>query len=248
VTRALSFGRAAASYERVRPSYSPEALDLVIERLGLGADAEVLDLGAGTGKLTRALVDRFMRVTAVEPDAAMRAVLSRGTGCHVVLEGRAEEIPLADRSVDAVFAGQAFHWFSTPEAVAEIGRVLRPCGGLVMIWNTWSRPEPPEPEAAQTLIRSVLDQVVRREPVDEGWDAWQRCFDGSAFEAVHEEQIQTRMLDISGEDLVTLTLSTSPFLVLPSDEHERVESELRRLITGDYRLPVETRLYWTRLT
>src|SRR5262249_1448975 len=132
--------------------------------------------------------------------------------------------------------------------VAEIGRVLRPRGGLVMIWNAWSRPEPPEPEAAQDIIRSVLDGVVRRESVDEGWDAWQRCFDGSAFEAVHEEQIQTRRLDISGEGLVTLTLSTSPFLVLPSDEHERVESELRRLITGNYRLPVETHLYWTRLT
>lgn len=245
MTRALSFGRSAASYDRVRPDYSADALDLVSFRLGLGLDAEVLDLGAGTGKLTRQLVARFAGVTAVEPDAAMRAVLGRATSC-LVLEGTAEAIPLPDGAVDAVFVGQAFHWFANADAVREIGRVLRPRGGLVLIWNAWSRPEPPEPEAARAIIRGVVDRV-RREPVDEGRDDWLRCFDGSGFEPVQEEQVPARRLDISGEDLVTLTLSTSPFGVLPPDEGTTVEHELRRLITGQYRLPVETRLYWTSL-
>jgi SAM-dependent methyltransferase len=247
VNRALSFGRGAVEYERVRPEYSQEALDLVTARLGLEPEAEVLDLAAGTGKLTRALVERFARVTAVEPDPGMRAVLSQVTDCYLVLEGRAEAIPLPDGAVDAVFVGQAFHWFSTPEAVAEMARVLRPGGGLVMIWNAWSKPEPREPDAAATIIQRVLDGV-RRAAVDKGPDDWLRCFDGSGFEPVHEENIPTRMLEISGENFVTLTLSTSPFLVLPPDERKHVESELRRLITGDYRLPVETRLHWTRLT
>jgi ubiquinone/menaquinone biosynthesis C-methylase UbiE len=247
VNRALSFGRGAVEYDRVRPEYSSEALDLVTKRLGLRPDAEVLDLAAGTGKLTRALVPRFGRVVAVEPDPGMRAILGQVTDCVVVLEGRAEAIPLPDRSVDAVFVGQAFHWFSTSEAVTEIARVLRPGGGLAMIWNAWSKPEPREPEAAAAIIEDVLDRV-RREAGDEGADDWLRCFDGSAFEAVHEEDIPTRLLDIDGGDFVTLTLSTSPFLVLPAGERERVESELRRLVTGDYRLPVETRLHWTRLS
>jgi ubiquinone/menaquinone biosynthesis C-methylase UbiE len=246
VERALSFGRGAGEYDRVRPDYSAEALDLVTERLGLRPDAEVLDLAAGTGKLTRPLVERFARVTAVEPDPGMREVLGRVTDCHLVLEGRAEAIPLPDRSVDAVFVGQAFHWFSTPEAVTEIARVLRAGGGLVMIWNAWSKPEPPEPEAAAAIIKGIVDRV--RRPSEDSGDDWLRCFDGSGFETVHEEHVPTRMVDTSGDDFVTLTLSTSPFLVLPAEEREHAESELRRLVTGDYRLPVETRLYWTRLT
>src|SRR5205085_4472861 len=132
-------------------------------------------------KLTRPLVERFSRVTAVEPDPGMRAVLSQATTCHLVLEGRAEAIPLADESVDAVFVGQAFHWFSTAEALAEIARVLRPCGGLVLIWNAWSRPEPPEPEAA----RRIIDDVIERssgEPVRDCAD-WLRLFDSSPFES-----------------------------------------------------------------
>jgi ubiquinone/menaquinone biosynthesis C-methylase UbiE len=247
VSRALSFGRGAEAYDRVRPEYSAEALDLVTARLGLVRDAEVLDLAAGTGKLTRALVERFARVTAVEPDPGMRAVLGRVTDSHSVLEGRAEEIPLQDDTVDAVFVGQAFHWFSTREAVAEIERVLRPCGGLVLIWNAWSRPEPPEPEPAQAIIRRIVDEA-RREKRDEGAEEWLRCFDGSSFQPVREETVPTRMLEISGDDFVTLTLSTSPFGVLEPGERERVEAELRRLVIGDYRIPVETRLYWTRLS
>lgn len=245
MSRALSFGHGADDYDRVRPEYSAEALDLVTERLGLSPDAEVLDLAAGTGKLTRPLVERFARVTAVEPDPGMLARLRRVTDCYAALEGRAEEIPLPDGSVDVVFVGQAFHWFSTDEALTEIARVLRPVGGLVLIWNAWTKPEPPEPEDASRIIEEVVERVSG-EPVRDR-SHWLRLFDASPFEAPREEEIPTRSLAISGDDLVTLTLSTSPFGVLPPDERASVESELRRLITGAYRLPVETRLYWTRL-
>ncbi len=248
VTRALSFGRGAASYDRVRPDYSPEVVDLPASRLGLGSDAHVLDLGAGTGKLTRLLVERFARVTAVEPDESMRAVLSQVTDCYLALEGRAEAIPLADASIDAVFVGQAFHWFDVDEALAEIARVLRPRGGLVLVWNSWWRTEPPIPRAATDLMQRVKERpslgVI---PVEAREWEWRSCFAGSLFEAAREERIETQQVGMGAESLVTLYLSTSPFGTLPPDEFEATERELRRLVVGEYILPVETELYWTRL-
>ena len=125
----LSFGRVAELYHRVRPPYSQEALDLAQEVLGLTRDVRVLDLAAGTGRLTHELALRFEHVVAVEPNDAMRALIEDGD----VLAGTAEEIPLEDASVDAVFVGEAFHWFDPELAIPEIARVLRPGGGLAMI-------------------------------------------------------------------------------------------------------------------
>lgn len=246
VTRALSFGRGAAEYERVRPEYSAEALDLVTERLALGPDAEVLDLAAGTGKLTRPLVERFARVTAVEPDPGMRAVLVQVTDCYKVLDGRAESIPLADESVDAVFVGQAFHWFDKERALAEMARVLRPHGGVVLLWNTWWDTEPALPEAARALLDRVRGQADRQPIVEKEPDR-SAFFEANGFADVRVEDVPTRTLGISGADLVTLYLSTSPFGILPADELASVEAELRRLVTGSYRLPVRTELEWSRL-
>jgi ubiquinone/menaquinone biosynthesis C-methylase UbiE len=247
--RATSFGQRATEYDRVRPEYSAEALDLAVSRLGLGAGADVLDLGAGTGKLTRALVERFRTVVAVEPDPGMRGVLTRSSEAHRVLEGRAEEIPLPDESVDAVFVAQAFHWFDTDAALPEIARVLRPGGGLVLIWNAWFDPEPPLPGEAKELMRSVAEragvQPIRVE--DEGWE-WQSRFEGTGFEPLREEKIEAQPWPIDGERFVTLTLSTSLYGTLPPDEFERVERRLRELVTGEYQLPMRTELYWTRLS
>jgi ubiquinone/menaquinone biosynthesis C-methylase UbiE len=106
VRLAPSFGNVAETYHRVRPGYSQEVLDRAVSVLGLDARACVLDLAAGTGRLTRELARRFARVIAVEPDEAMRALIADGE----VLAGAAEAIPGADASVDAVFVGEAFHW------------------------------------------------------------------------------------------------------------------------------------------
>ncbi|WP_422749248.1 class I SAM-dependent methyltransferase [Mycobacterium sp. WMMD1722] len=128
----LSFGAQAAAYERGRPSYPPEAIDWL-----LPPDArDVLDLGAGTGKLTTRLVERGLDVVAVDPIPEMLEVLSGSLPDTPALLGTAEEIPLADDSVDAVLVAQAWHWFDPERAAKEVARVLRPGGRLGLVWNT----------------------------------------------------------------------------------------------------------------
>ncbi len=126
--RALSFGTAADAYDLARPAYPVDAVRFCLPE---GAQ-RVLDLGAGTGKLTSVLLDLGLEVVAVEPDDAMRAHVDTRA---VVLAGTAEDVPVADCSVDAVLVGQAWHWFSGPKAVASVDRVLRSGGTLGLLWN-----------------------------------------------------------------------------------------------------------------
>ncbi|MDV3130039.1 class I SAM-dependent methyltransferase [Mycobacterium sp. 21AC1] len=130
--RSLSFGSEAAAYERGRPSYPPEAIDWL---LPAGA-RDVLDLGAGTGKLTTRLVERGLDVVAVDPIPEMLERLSNSLPDTPALLGTAEEIPLPDNSVDTVLVAQAWHWFDPERAVRELTRVLRPGGRLGLVWNT----------------------------------------------------------------------------------------------------------------
>jgi len=130
--RSLSYSEEAAAYERGRPSYPPEAIDWLLSR-----DAhDVLDLGAGTGKLTIRLVERGLHVVAVDPIPEMLELLSASLPDTPALLGTAEEIPLPDNSVDSVLVAQAWHWFDPERAVKEVARVLRPGGRLGLVWNT----------------------------------------------------------------------------------------------------------------
>lgn len=130
---AAKFAGVADAYERGRPGYPPAVIGALSAELGLDRGARVLDLAAGTGKLTRALVAGGLDVVAVEPLASLRAVLSAAVGPERVLEGIAEAIPLPAGSVDAVTVADAFHWFDQGPALLEIRRVLRPGGGLALI-------------------------------------------------------------------------------------------------------------------
>ncbi|HEY1917031.1 MAG TPA: class I SAM-dependent methyltransferase [Streptosporangiaceae bacterium] len=129
--QAASFGAAASVYERSRPSYPDEAIDWLLPP---GA-RRVLDLGAGTGKLTRGLRDHGLEVMAVEPSEGMRAELSRVLADVTVLAGSAEDIPLDNGTVDAILVAQAWHWVDPARAVPEVARVLRPGGQLGLAWN-----------------------------------------------------------------------------------------------------------------
>jgi SAM-dependent methyltransferase len=133
--RATSFGNVAESYDRVRPGPPAQALDWLVPA-GRGV---AVDLAAGTGLFTRALIGRAARVVAVEPDARMREVLARRSPGADVVAGVGEALPLPDASADAVFVSTAWHWLDPARAVPEIARVLRPGGRLGVIWTSRDR-------------------------------------------------------------------------------------------------------------
>lgn len=134
-TAARGFDAAADVYERARPTYPDAAVDWLVEALALVPSARVVDLAAGTGKLTRALVARGIDVVGVEPVEGMRARFRDVLPDVPVLDGTAEAMPLEEGSVDAVTVAQAFHWFRLPDALGEIHRVLAPRRRLGLIWN-----------------------------------------------------------------------------------------------------------------
>src|SRR3954452_3714546 len=138
-SRARSFDSVAEAYERARPGWPAAAMDALVDRLGLDERSAVLDLAAGTGKLTRALVPRFASVIAVEPLDGMRAVLEQVVPGARALAGSAEAIPVDDASVDAIAVAEAFHWFEPEAAVAEMARALRPGGGVAVLYNRRDR-------------------------------------------------------------------------------------------------------------
>jgi SAM-dependent methyltransferase len=149
------FELVADLYERVRPGYPPEAVRWIADQLDLRSGRIVLDLGAGTGKLTRALVETGAEVLAVEPGDAMRAELERVLPQVRALRGSAESIPLRDQSVDAITVGQAFHWFRFDEALPELHRVLRTGGGVALIWNGRDQDSP-----LQSEIKALLEPFL----------------------------------------------------------------------------------------
>ncbi len=164
---AARFGDVAADYERGRPGYPEAILDELVSRTGLGPGVTVLDLAAGTGKLTRQLAALGVDVRAVEPAAGMRAQLEASVPGVPVFDGTAEAIPVADGSIDVVTVAQAFHWFSTQPALDELARVLRPGGWLALVWN-----EPPRSGWARELwdLRHRLTGFTGDYP-GRGWKA-----------------------------------------------------------------------------
>ena len=231
----LSFGNVAETYHRVRPPYSGVLLDRAQEALGLEASARVLDLAAGTGRLTRELAGRFADVVAVEPDERMRAL--HGTA----LDGTAEAIPLAGESVDAVFVGEAFHWFDTAAAIGEVARVLRPRGGLAIVWTYWWETEPSLPERALELLSEPYERFApQRNP------AWEDRFDDSPFEPLRNERLEDAMV-VEPDELLELYSTTSSLAAIPREEREAIFAAVRPLLAGPYRLPLKHELTWTRL-
>ena len=194
----------------------------------------MLDLGAGTGKLTRALADRYAHVIAVEPLDELRAILAERVPEADVRAGAAEKIPLADGEVDGVFAGQAFHWFANDTAVAEIARVLRPGGVLALLWNH-RYGESPLPDAYRRRLAELHDER-RPAPVDE--DILGRFPFGEEHEdAVDHEQVSSR------EDVLAFAASVS--WIAMRDDRQTVLEELAALLPdGEYVFQMRTEITW----
>jgi SAM-dependent methyltransferase len=219
------FEAAGERYERGRPEYPDAAIDWLVERLGLGGRpaARVLDIGAGTGKLTRPLLERGLRVIAVEPVTGMRATLERSAPGAEVRAGQAEALPVAAAEVDAVVAGQAFHWFANAAALREFARVLPPHGRLGLAWNRRRLDQP-----LQAAIGRLIAPYRSGTPAHAS-DAWRAAFTDSApFAPVAERRIaHTQTLDAEG--VVDRVLSISFVAALPDDERRSVAARVREL-------------------
>jgi SAM-dependent methyltransferase len=235
-------------YEQGRPGWPTESVRIA----GLPRTATVLDLGAGTGKLTRLLVSSFDRVVAVEPAEAMRRLLVELCPEAEALPGTGQDIPLADASVDAVFAAQAFHWFDEARAIAEIARVLRPGGALVLLWNLPSGPWEPSTAGAEALL---IDRAPRDDlgyiPLDLGGphasSDWQPAVADSPFEPFEATALPNpQTLDRDG--LVAFFASMGWLADLPDDERLLLLDEVRSLLAAaEYQRLWETHVHWTQL-
>ncbi len=207
----------------------------LIEQMPLSPSATVVDVAAGTGKLTRTLAARFARVIAVEPDDAMRRLIDGGEA----VAGTAEALPLLDASVDAVFTADAFHWFDGERAVAEFARVLRPGGVVALLWN---RTEP----ADNIVPEGVLPRSPRstRQFVDSG--EWRNALGGELFERLHEASVR-RERRLSRGHVLDYFASMSSFTSLPADEREQALARLAHELDRDEYTQRWTSLaYWTR--
>jgi ubiquinone/menaquinone biosynthesis C-methylase UbiE len=210
VDRARSFGSVAEAYDRGRPAYPADA----VAWLAGGEARVVLELGAGTGKLTRELVDQGHAVFATEPDEAMLAVLRERVPEVSAKVATAEEIPANDRSVDAVVVAQAFHWFDHEAALPEIARVLKPGGHVALVWNSRDERIPWVRRMGDILGRQDLDTSSSEQLVHSGLFGFM------------EEATFKYWQEVNRESILDMARSRSSFAVMDDEERERHLAEV----------------------
>jgi len=233
---AVGFARSAAAYERGRPGYPEPAIRYVVAQLP--PRAVVLDLAAGTGKLTRPLLDAGLRVIAVEPVPEMREALPAGAR---PLDGTAEAIPLADGAVAAVTVGQAFHWFDTDRALAEIARVLLGDGLLALFWNRRVEGDP-----VNRAIDALVDPHRGAVPTHRG-DSWRAAFERSARFGPLEERTFDNSQELDVDGLEARVSSISFIASLEPSERARVLERVREIAgTGTVTVPYRTEVHVCR--
>lgn len=241
---ASGFASAADAYERGRPGYPAAAIDSVVDEFSLSGTSRVLDLAAGTGQLSRRFQPRVGATIAVEPSREMRERLAAELPGVTVLPGAAEAIPLEDAAVDAVVVGEAFHWFSTVAATNEVARVLRPAGGLALLWNvaTWSSATTPWLDDFRGLVarhkREAGDYPAANGTWREGFDRTHR-FGG----LVHVAFAHTQTLEPA--DFVAQVASWSWIANLEVDQRRAVLDDVLALVgdAGAVTIPYRTDLY-----
>jgi len=242
---ARGFDRATEAYDRGRPEYPAGAVAALAAALDLRPGRRVLDLGAGTGKLTRALASTGADRIAVEPLDGMRETFARRVPDVTVLAGTAEAIPLGDGSVDAVVCGQSFHWFDVPRAAGEIARVLRPGGGLGLVWNLRDESVPWVAELSRLM--DVFDHGAPRARER----AWRAPLDATGRFGPIEGTVVPFEQTVDRPTLVDRVLSVSFVAVLTDDEKARVAAAVTgladRVFPGarTFPLPYRTEVSWT---
>jgi len=231
---ARGFEAEAQAYDRARPSYPPDAVAWLSEALGIRPGRRVVDLAAGTGKLTAAIADAGSTLIAVVPVAAMREQLRRRLPDVPLLAAVAEALPFAADSIDAAVVAQAFHWFDADRAMAELGRVIRIGGRLGLIWNARDR-------SVEWVdqVWSVMDRVEKHAP-------WRDHHDGTGGSAAHRwserdlaggeiwspftEAIFFHVHHATHDDVIDRMRSVSHVAVLPPASQADVLAEIRAVL------------------
>jgi len=228
-------------YERGRPDYPAAAIGAIVEKLALRPGRTVLDLAAGTGKLTRLLVPSGANVVAVEPIPEMRAELERRVRGVAALGGTAEHIPLTDGYVDAVTVGQAFHWFDADAALRELHRVLKPGGGVALVWNARDERDP-----LQAALSEIIDPLEGATPRRQGRD-WKSLLAGSGFFERCERRLFEHVQETDEDGLVARVVSISFIAAAPQAVRDDVAERVRALVRDAddaVRLPYMTEVYF----
>lgn len=221
-TAAVGFDASAEAYERGRPEYPHDGVEWILDRTGTRPGAHVVDLAAGTGKLTVHFLGVRFRVTAIEPVPGMRAILQERAPAADILDGTAEAIPLPDASAHLVTVAQAFHWFDTDRAIAEIHRVLRPGGWLALVYNERLHELPIHQELGR-----IFEPRRGATPSHHRDDRWRRELAETPLLSVGPSWSEEHAQCLDEEGLVDRMMSTSFLAALPSDERAEVEAEVR---------------------
>ena len=237
-----SFELVADLYERARPGYPPAAVAWLAEQLDLRAGRTVLDLAAGTGKLTRALLETGAHVIAVEPGDAMRAELVQAVPGVEAVRGAAESIPLAEDSVDAITVGQGFHWFRYEEAIPELHRVLRPGGAVALLWNNRDQEAP--------LQREISEMVAQFVPAGRAaaTDSSRHLRESELFGPVEERRFRF-VQELDAEGLVGRIASISFVAAATAEQRAELVRQIRELVAahrGFVAFPYVTDVYVSR--
>ena len=244
------FSNRVADYVKYRPSYPQQLIDCLIDQATLSGNAQIADIGAGTGIFSKLLLDQGFAVTAVEPDAKMLAAATAqlsGNSRFSYLNNNAEQTGLADQSVDLICAAQAFHWFNTAQSKQEFKRILKPDGYLALIWNQRSMHQPLQIEYDQ-LLRKFCSEYSRVNHMNLTHEDLASCFAEDAMQQFSFDNQQE--FELSG--LIGRIQSTSYCPAADSQAYQQLMTAVKVLfckyqLGGKIRLEYETKLYLGKL-
>ncbi len=242
------YAHVGATYEKGRPEYPSDAIAFLLQRMGIadaGATKTVVDLAAGTGKFTRALLNAGVRPVALEPVAHMRDTFRNATPGVEVLDGTAEALPLPGQSAHAVLAAQAFHWFDGPAALREIHRVLRPMGALGLLWNGQDR--------TIDWVDAIWTEVdARRGDTPSAWSYhWRDAFVDNADFSALSTTVFRHDHPTDRDGLVARVASISFIARGPQTDRDEIRRHILRVcndagLPAHFVLPYNCHVHWCR--
>jgi ubiquinone/menaquinone biosynthesis C-methylase UbiE len=241
----IGYDKVAKDYDKGRRDYPKEAISILVSVLDLQPKVKVLDLAAGTGKLTKALQSLDLDLCAVEPVAEMRAIFTHHFPNIPILQGIAEAIPLPTASVDVVVVGTAFHWFEGDKALAEIARVLKPRGKLGLIWNVHA--------SEISWVRDVWQVLEKYEKsITHNAMQWRSAFERTKYFGPLGHQTHSYSFLGGSQDVLNRLFSAKLMGKLTHEKREKIVQEILAVLadhpsTKDkttFEIPYRVELYW----